>query len=102
MPESGIELLKHEDILRFDEIVNVVKVAVDSGIDKVRITGGEPLVRKDIVKLVSMIWEIDGIKDLSMTTNGIFLDQFDEDLKKAGLQRVNVSLDTIDPETYKL
>ncbi|MCK4639260.1 MAG: radical SAM protein, partial [Bacteroidales bacterium] len=49
MPESGIELLKHEDILRFDEIVNVVKVAVDSGIDKVRITGGEPLVRKDIV-----------------------------------------------------
>ncbi len=102
MPESGIELLKHEDILRFDEIVNVVKVAVDSGIDKVRITGGEPLVRKDIVKLVSMIRKIDGIKDLSMTTNGIFLDQFAEDFKKAGLQRINVSLDTIDPETYKL
>ena len=102
MPESGIKLLKHEDILRFDEIVNIVKVAVDSGINKVRITGGEPLVRKDIVKLISMIREIDGIKDLSMTTNGIFLDQFAEDLKKAGLQRINVSLDTIDQESYKL
>ena len=100
MPEEGIHLLRHEDILTFDEIRDFTKTAVACGIDKVRITGGEPLVRKGIVKLTSMIAGIDGIRDLSMTTNGTILDQFAGDLYKAGLQRINISLDTVDPEKY--
>lgn len=100
MPEEGIRLLRHEDILTFDEITDFTKTAVASGINKVRLTGGEPLARKGIVILVSMIAGIDGVRDLSMTTNGTLLDQFANDLHKAGLQRINVSLDTIDPEKY--
>ncbi len=102
MPEGGIKLLPCEAILSFDEIIDVVKVAVAMGIDKVRLTGGEPLVRKGIVDLVGMIAGIEGIKDLAMSTNGILLGKFAMLLKKAGLQRVNISLDTMDPETYKL
>ncbi len=101
MPENGVPLLKHEEILNFDEIVDFTKTAVSKGVDKVRITGGEPLVRNGIVDLISMISCIDGIKDLAMTTNGIFLDKYADDLAKAGLQRVNISLDTVDPEKYK-
>jgi len=100
MPEEGIKLLRHEDILTFDEITDFTRVAVANGITKVRITGGEPLVRKGIVTLVEMIAEIDGIMDLSMTTNGTLLGQFAGDLHNAGLQRINISLDTIDPEKY--
>lgn len=100
MPEEGIRLLKHEDILTFDEIVEFTQIAVDNGITKVRITGGEPLVRKGIVSLVEMIADVRSIDDLSMTTNGILLAQFADDLFKAGLQRINISLDTVDPEKY--
>ncbi|MBU1013339.1 MAG: radical SAM protein [Bacteroidetes bacterium] len=101
MPEEGIELLGHKDILTFDEIVEVVKTGVEYGIDKVRITGGEPLVRKGIINLISMIWNLEGVKDLSMTTNGILLENFANDLKNAGLQRVNISLDTLNAEKFK-
>jgi len=101
MPEDGIIQLKHEDILTFDEIVNFVKIAVELGINKVRITGGEPLVRKGIVELVRMISQVQGIDDLSMTTNAILLNQFAEPLWNAGLRRINVSLDTINPEKFK-
>jgi len=100
MPGEGIPLLKHEDILTFDEIADFVKVAAAKGISKVRITGGEPLVRKGIVTLTSMIAAVRGIKDLSITTNGTLLKKFAGDLSKAGLQRVNISLDTVDPEKY--
>jgi cyclic pyranopterin phosphate synthase len=100
MPEEGINLLRHEDILTFDEITDFIKTAVANGITKVRITGGEPLVRKGIVTLVNMISGIGGIKDLSMTTNGTLLEHFANDLKSASLQRINISLDTVDPEKY--
>jgi GTP 3',8-cyclase len=100
MPEEGIRLLRHEDILTFDEITGFVRVAVANGITKVRITGGEPLVRKGIVTLVGMIAGVRGIKDLSMTSNGVLLEQFASDLHKAGLQRINISLDTVDPDKY--
>jgi GTP 3',8-cyclase len=100
MPESGITLLNHKDILSFDEIVGFTRVAVSQGVTKVRITGGEPLVRKGIVTMVRMIAELEGIEDLSMTTNGVLLKQFAHDLKVAGLHRVNVSLDTIDPVEF--
>ncbi len=101
MPEEGIVMLKHENILSFEEIATVVRKGVELGIDKVRITGGEPLVRKGITQLISMLAGIDGIKDLALTTNGQLLDQFAKPLKEAGLHRVNISLDTMDPDRYK-
>lgn len=101
MPEEGITLLPHEDILTFDEITEFARVAVKNGIDKIRITGGEPLVRRGITKLVEMIASIDGVRDLSLTTNGILLEKFAGELKAAGLNRVNISLDTIDPERFR-
>jgi GTP 3',8-cyclase len=100
MPEEGIKLIRHEQILSFEEIVEVVKVAVAMGISKVRITGGEPLVRKGIVHLVEMISGIKGISDLSMTTNGTLLNNFADDLANAGLQRVNISLDSVNPSRF--
>jgi GTP 3',8-cyclase len=101
MPEEGIKLFRHEEILSFDDIAGFTKVAVSNGITKVRLTGGEPLVRKGVTKLVKMISEIKGIEDLSMTTNGTLLKQYAKELREAGLQRVNISLDTIDPEKFK-
>ncbi len=101
MPEQGVELIKHEEILSFEEITEIVRTGVELGIDKVRITGGEPLVRRGIVDLVEMLSQIGGIKDLAMTTNGVFLDKYAEPLAKAGLHRVNISLDTLDPERFR-
>ena len=100
MPEEGIPLIRHEEVLRFEEIAEVARVAVELGIRKVRLTGGEPLVRRDITTLVTMLRGIDGITDLAMTTNGILLSEFAHSLAKAGLRRVNVSLDAIDPARY--
>lgn len=100
MPAEGVELMPHNDILSFEEIVEFTKKAVNDGVDKVRITGGEPLVRNDIIELIKKIGEIDGIKDFGMTTNGVFLPKYAKQLKAAGLMRVNISLDTMDPKRY--
>ncbi len=100
MPEDGIRLLDHSAILSFEEIAEFTKLAVANGITKVRLTGGEPLVRKNIVELVAMLAGIDGLEDLSMTTNGILLSKYATDLKKAGLNRINISLDTVNPDSY--
>lgn len=100
MAEDGVPLMRHEDVLRFEEIADVVRTAVAMGITKVRLTGGEPLVRRDIVTLVAMMRAIDGIEDFAMTTNGIRLAEFAEALARAGLRRVNVSLDAVDPACY--
>lgn len=102
MPEEGIKLFRHEEILTFDEITGFTKVAVANGVTKIRITGGEPLVRKGVTALIRMISEIKGIEDLSMTTNGTLLKQYAQELRAAGLHRVNISLDTIDPEKFKV
>jgi len=100
MPEEGVKLISHNDILTYDEITAFTRVAVTAGINKVRITGGEPLVRKGITSLIEMIAAIEGITDLSMTTNGILLSEYAEGLAAAGLMRVNISLDTVDPDKY--
>lgn len=100
MPEEGVQQLKHQDILSFEEIVDITNEAVKLGIEKVRITGGEPLVRKGIVNLVRMISGIQGIKDLSLTTNAILLEDMAKPLYDAGLKRINISLDTVDPDEY--
>jgi cyclic pyranopterin phosphate synthase len=100
MPETGIEKQEHHKILSFEEIVALVKAGVALGIDRIRLTGGEPLVRHGIVDLVKEIAKIPGINDLSLTTNGILLPKYAKDLKDAGLSRVNISLDTFDPKKY--
>jgi cyclic pyranopterin phosphate synthase len=97
MPSEGIQLLKHSDILTFDEITAFCRVAIDYGVTKVRLTGGEPLVRRGITALVRMLSDLNGISDLSMTTNGVLLKDYAQELKNAGLHRINISLDTIDP-----
>jgi len=101
MPVSGFQHLPHSNILTYEEITDFTAVAVKMGITKVRITGGEPLVRKGIVLLVKSISSINGIKDFSMSTNAQILEQFAGQLAEAGLQRINISLDTCDPDRYK-
>lgn len=100
MPEAGVERLPHAQILSFEEIMEVVRTAVEMGVDKIRLTGGEPLVRRGIVDLVRMITAVEGVKDLGLTTNGILLPKYAKELKKAGLKRVNISLDTLDAVKY--
>lgn len=100
MPEEGVKLISHTEILSFEEITEFVRVAVSMGVDKVRLTGGEPLVRKGITGLVRMLSSIEGVRDLSMTTNGTLLKTYARELAAAGLRRVNVSLDTLDPAKY--
>jgi GTP 3',8-cyclase len=101
MPAEGIRLIDHSEVLSFEETAEFTRCAVDMGIRRVRVTGGEPLVRKGAVSLVAMLATIPGILDLSMTTNGILLARFAIDLKRAGLHRVNISLDTVDADEYR-
>ena len=101
MPEEGVPPKSHADVLRYEEIVRLVRVAAHLGISKVRLTGGEPLVRRDIVALVAMIAAIPGIDDLSMTTNGTLLAGLAGDLARAGLRRVNISLDTLNADRFR-
>lgn len=97
MPESGISLKSHEAILSFESIAAIAEEAARLGIKKIRLTGGEPLVRKNIERLVGMLGRIEGIEDLSMTTNAVYLSEnAAARLKGAGLGRVNISLDTLD------
>jgi GTP 3',8-cyclase len=100
MPPDGVERRSHDSILRYEEIALVVHEAARQGVRKVRLTGGEPLVRLDLPVLVRMISEIPGIEDISLTTNGLLLERMIDDLKDAGLKRINVSLDTLQPEKF--
>ncbi len=101
MPEEGIKLMPDNEIISFEEIYDIIKKGAEKGITKVRLTGGEPLIRKGIVNLVKMISEIKGINDLSMTTNAVLLEDYAQSLYDAGLNRVNISLDTVSPERYR-
>jgi len=101
MPEEGITLKSHDDILSYEEIEEIVKTAVKLGFNKFRLTGGEPLIRKGIVDLVQRLSKIDGVKTLAMTTNGLLLSKYAKELKAAGLSRLNISIDTLNPERYK-
>jgi len=101
MPEEGVENIGHENILSFEEIERIVRAAAELGITKYRLTGGEPLARKGIVSLVEKIASIEGVRELAMTTNGTMLAQYAEALKRAGLQRVNISIDSLDPRKFE-
>ncbi len=100
MPAEGIERKPHEEILRYHEIVRVARVLAGMGVGKIRLTGGEPLVRRNAPGLVRELAQIPGIDTLAMTTNGVLLGQFVGELKSAGLHRLNVSLDTLRPERF--
>jgi len=100
MPEEGVKPITHDQVLRYEEILQVVKVTKDLGITHIRITGGEPLVRKNLVSLIRRIKSL-GIDDLSLTTNGTLLAPLARSLKEAGLDRVNISLDTLDPKKFR-
>lgn len=101
MPEKGVDLLKHQEMLSFEEIYKLVKSLVPSGIKKIRLTGGEPLVRNGIENLIRMLRSIPEIEDITLTTNGILLEEMAEGLKVAGLTRVNVSLDSLDEDRFR-
>ncbi|WMM25027.1 GTP 3',8-cyclase MoaA [Tissierella sp. MB52-C2] len=101
MPEDGVSKFPHNEILTLEELYEIIKVFVELGINKIRFTGGEPLARKGIVELIAKVSKLDKVKDLAMTTNGILLKEYAMDLKKAGLNRVNISLDTLDEEKYR-
>ena len=100
MPAEGIPWQSPAAIMHYEEIAEVVRVAASQGINEVRLTGGEPLVRKDLPELVRLIDAIPGIQDISLTTNGILLDKMAGPLAQAGLKRVNISLDTLEPEKF--
>ncbi|WBB30930.1 GTP 3',8-cyclase MoaA [Parvimonas micra] len=100
MPESGIESLCHSDILSIEEIVEIVKVASKNGIKKIRLTGGEPLVRRGFINLCKQISKIDEIEDIAITTNGVYLKEMADELFENKVRRINFSLDTLIKEKY--
>jgi cyclic pyranopterin phosphate synthase len=101
MPPGGVAPRSHEEILSYEEIATIVRAAADLDISKIRLTGGEPLVRLGLVDLVHMIAQVPGVDDVAMTTNGILLSRYAAALAEAGLQRVNISLDTLRPERFR-
>lgn len=100
MPAEGMEFLPHDKVLTFDEIEEVVRVAAKQGVKRLRITGGEPLVRPNLEVLIAKLSAIPGIDDIALTTNGIYLAQRAQALKDAGITRVNISLDSLQPERF--
>ena len=101
MPEKGVVLKNHKNILSYEKIVEVAIQAINLGIKKIRLTGGEPLLRKGILFLVRELKKLPGLEELTLTTNGVLLDKMAKPLKKTGLDRINISLDTLDPDKYK-
>ncbi len=101
MPEEGIDKLKHEDILSYEELLVLSRASVEVGIEKIRVTGGEPLVRNGIIDFLGKLSKIPGLKQLVLTTNGMLLKEMAEDLYRVGVQRLNISLDSLRDETFK-
>lgn len=101
MPPEGIRPIGHRDILSYEEILRVASIAAGLGVKKIRLTGGEPLLRKNITFLISSLKQVRGISDLSLTTNGTFLERQARELKDSGLDRVNVSIDSLRPDRYR-
>jgi len=99
-PKEGISLKGHDDILRYEDIMRIVSQAVKMGLIKVRLTGGEPLVRRGFVEFAAALRQIPGLQDISLTTNGLLLDKYAEDIFNAGITRINISLDSLDKGKY--
>ncbi|MBW2630578.1 MAG: GTP 3',8-cyclase MoaA [Deltaproteobacteria bacterium] len=101
MPKEGVSFLGHEDILSYEEILRIVDAAVKTGIIKVRVTGGEPLVRRGVTDFLTSLTKLEGLRDISLTTNGILLEDYAEEIFNAGIGRINVSLDSLSPDKYR-
>lgn len=99
-PKEGISLKGHDDILRYEEIIRIVSMAVKLGLIKVRITGGEPLVRRGFIEFIAELKKINGLQDISLTTNGILLEEYAQGIFDAGIHRINISLDSLNKEKY--
>ena len=100
MPEHGVDKRSHHEVLSYEELHRIARAAVSLGIQKIRVTGGEPLVRKDIVPFLAGLSAIPGLKQLVLTSNGVLLEEMADDLKAAGVQRLNISLDSLDPAQF--
>jgi cyclic pyranopterin phosphate synthase len=101
MPPDGVEMRSHRDILSYEEIHTIAKAAAELGMDNIRVTGGEPLVRLGLPRLIEMLAGIEAVDNIALTTNGVLLADYAAELKRAGLERVNVSLDTLDPDKFR-
>ena len=101
MPAEGVLKRRHEDMLTEEETVQAVRCASRLGIQKVRVTGGEPLVKRNILSLCEKVAAVPGVRELCLTTNGVLLPTFAQPLRAAGVRRVNISLDTLDPVKYE-
>ncbi len=100
-PHGDCDFIEQENVLKSDEIHRIVKLSADCGVDRVRLTGGEPLMRKDITSLVARLAATEGVNELTLTTNGVLLHQMADELKAAGLDRINVSIDSLEASSYK-
>lgn len=100
MPDDGIGFMSHDNILRYEEILRIVELSIQKGIHKVRLTGGEPLVRKGFTGFIKRLSRIEGLKEITLTTNGILLKEFAADIKNSGIHRINISLDSLKRERF--
>src|SRR6185312_6908923 len=100
MPEQGLNWLSREELMSYEEMLSVCSLLVKMGIEKIRITGGEPFVRKDIMRLLTSLSELSGLNELTITTNGVLTAPFIPELKKIGVKSVNLSLDTLDANRF--
>ena len=100
MPFGGVSKLEHEDILTYEEFLHLIKIALKMGIAKVRLTGGEPLARKGVIDFCRRLATLPGLKSLSLTTNGVLLEEVAQDLYNAGMRRINISLDTLQRQKF--
>jgi len=101
MPEEGIDFLPHENILSYEEMLRIVRLSVCRGIRKVRLTGGDPLVRKGFTGFLKNMSEIEGLDEITITTNGVLLKKYAAEIKECGVHRINISLDSLKPEKFK-
>lgn len=100
-PKDSQDKLLHSDLLSYEELLRVASLAVSMGIKKIRLTGGEPLVRRNVISFIEDLAAIPGLDDIRLTTNGVLLEEFAEDLFKAGIRKINISLDTMQPQRYR-
>ncbi len=100
MPEKGIRFMPHSEILTYEEMLHIVRLSIQKGIRKVRLTGGEPLVRKGFISFLERLSKIEGLEEITLTTNGVLLKSFAADIKNCGISRINVSLDSLRPERF--
>ncbi|MBW2115295.1 MAG: radical SAM protein, partial [Deltaproteobacteria bacterium] len=100
MPEKGIRFMPHSEILTYEEMLYIVRLSIQKGIRKVRLTGGEPLVRKGFMSFLERLSKIEGLEEITLTTNGVLLKSFAADIKNCGISRINVSLDSLRPERF--